>query len=69
MAKLLSENEVVTIVSVIVPYRKWREYARKEIGRFVEVYLRCPLEVRIKEINIKIFYKLPLSVKDWVKFH
>jgi adenylylsulfate kinase len=48
MAKLLSKNGVVTIVSVIAPYRKWREYARKEIGRFVEIYLRCPLEVRIK---------------------
>ncbi len=48
MAKLLSKNGVVTIVSVIAPYREWREYARREIGKFVEVYLRCPLEVRIK---------------------
>ncbi len=48
MAKLLSRNEVITIVSVICPYRKWREYARREIGRFVEVYLRCPLEVRMR---------------------
>jgi len=48
MAKLLSKNGVVTIVSVIAPYRSWREYARQEIGRFVEVYLRCPLEVRIQ---------------------
>lgn len=48
MAKLLSKNGVVTIVSVIAPYRSWREYARKETGRFVEVYLRCPLEVRIQ---------------------
>ncbi len=48
MAKLLARNGIITIVSVIAPYREWREYARKEIGRFVEVYLRCPLEVRIK---------------------
>jgi len=48
MAKLLAKNGVITIVSVIAPYREWREYARREIGRFVEVYLRCPLEVRIK---------------------
>jgi len=33
MAKLLSKNGVVTIVSVIAPYRKWRKYARKEIKR------------------------------------
>ncbi len=48
IAKLLSSNNVITVVSVIAPYRKWREYARKEIGKFIEVYLRCPLEVRIK---------------------
>ena len=48
MAKLLARNDVITIVSVIAPYREWREYARREIGKFVEVYLRCPLEVRIK---------------------
>ncbi len=48
MAKLLAKNGVITIVSVIAPYREWREYARKEIGRFVEVYLRCPVEVRIQ---------------------
>ena len=48
MAKLLAKNGIITIVSVISPYRKWREYARKEIGKFVEIYLRCPLEVRIK---------------------
>ncbi len=48
MAKLLSRNGVITIVSLISPYKAVREYARKEIGRFIEVYLKCPLEVRIK---------------------
>lgn len=48
IAKLLSRNGVVTIVAVIAPYKAWGEYARKEIGEFVEVYLKCPLEVRIK---------------------
>jgi adenylylsulfate kinase len=48
MAKLLADNGVVTIVSIISPYRASREYARKEIKNFMEVYLKCPLEVRIK---------------------
>ncbi|WP_230972504.1 adenylyl-sulfate kinase [Archaeoglobus neptunius] len=48
MAKLLAKNGVITIVAVIAPYRRWREYARKEIGKFVEVYLRCSLEERIR---------------------
>lgn len=48
IAKLLSRNGVVAIVSLISPYRSIREKARKEIGKFIEVYLKCPLEVRIK---------------------
>ena len=57
MAKLLAKNGVITIVSVIAPYREWREYARKEIGKFVEVYLRCPLEVRIKRDSKGLYTK------------
>ncbi|MCD6513618.1 MAG: adenylyl-sulfate kinase [Candidatus Odinarchaeota archaeon] len=48
MAKLLSRNGVVAIVSLISPYKAVREFARKELGRFIEVYLKCPLEVRIQ---------------------
>ena len=48
MAKLLSRNGVVAIVSLISPYRAVREYARKEIGNFIEVYVYAPLEVRIQ---------------------
>ena len=48
MAKLLSRNGVIAIVSLISPYRKIRENARKEIGRFMEVYVKCPIEVRFK---------------------
>ncbi len=48
MAKLLSRNGVFVIVSLISPYRRIREYARKEIGDFLEVYVYAPLEVRIE---------------------
>ena len=48
MAKLLSRNGVIAIVSLISPYREVREYARREIGDFIEVYLNAPLEVRIE---------------------
>jgi adenylylsulfate kinase len=48
MAKLLSRNGVVAVVSLISPFRAVRERARQEIGRFIEVYLKCPLEVRIE---------------------
>ncbi len=48
MAELLSRNGIVTIVSLISPYRRVREQARETIGKFIEVYLKCPLEIRIK---------------------
>ena len=48
MAKLLSRNGVFVIVSLISPYRHVREFARREIGDFIEVYVYAPLEVRIQ---------------------
>ena len=45
VAKLLSRNGVVVIVAAISPYLVARREAREEIGRFVEVYVRCPLDV------------------------
>lgn len=48
MANLLVKNEVVTLVSVIAPYRETRDSARNEIDKFMEVYLKCPLELRVQ---------------------
>lgn len=45
VAKLLSRNGVAVITSAISPYREVREEVRREIGDFVEVYVKCPLEV------------------------
>jgi adenylylsulfate kinase len=47
VAHLLARNGVAVIVALISPYREGRDYARQLIGRFVEVYVRCPLEVLI----------------------
>jgi len=45
VAKLLTRNGVAVLTSFISPYREKRDQARREIGRFVEVYARCPVEV------------------------
>ena len=45
LAKLLTRNGVVVVLSFVSPYREAREQARKEIGDFIEVYVKCPLEV------------------------
>ncbi|MCL4333105.1 MAG: adenylyl-sulfate kinase [Candidatus Thermoplasmatota archaeon] len=48
VAKLLARNGVVTLVPLISPYREVRTKARNEIQNFIEVYVRCPLEILIK---------------------
>lgn len=45
VAKLLTRNGVAVLTSFISPYREIRDEARKEIGEFIEVYVKCPLEV------------------------
>jgi adenylylsulfate kinase len=45
VSKLLTRNGVATLVAAISPYRAARDAARREIGRFIEVYVNCPIEV------------------------
>jgi adenylyl-sulfate kinase len=47
VAKLITRCGGVAITCAISPYRELRDEARQEIGRFVEVYVKCPLEVCI----------------------
>jgi adenylylsulfate kinase len=55
VAHLLARNGVVVIVALISPYREGRNYARQLIGDFVEVYVKCPLNVLI-ERDVKGLY-------------
>jgi len=40
---LLTRNGVIAICASVSPYQELRNELRAEIGRFVEVYLKCPL--------------------------
>jgi len=51
------QNGIITLVSLISPYRMMREYARQRIGPFIEIYVRCPLEV-CESRDIKGMYRL-----------
>ena len=57
VCSLLTRNGVVCISAAIAPYREARDWARREIGNFVEVYVKCPLEV-CRERDVKGLYKL-----------
>jgi len=48
VAGLLTRNGVNVIIDATANRRKYRDQARREILRFMEAYLRCPLEVCIQ---------------------
>lgn len=52
---LLTRNDVVAIAAAISPYREIRDENRNLIGRFVEVYCRCPLD-KLEARDVKGLY-------------
>jgi adenylylsulfate kinase len=54
---LLTRNDVICISAAISPYRETRAWARQHIGNFVEVYVKCPIEV-CRQRDVKGLYKL-----------
>jgi adenylylsulfate kinase len=45
VSHLLSRNGVITIVALISPFQSVRDYARQVIGRFIEVWVKCPVDI------------------------
>ncbi len=56
VAKLLARNGVAVLVSFISPYREMRDRARQQIRNFVEIYVKCPVEVCAKR-DVKGMYQ------------
>ena len=56
LAQVLARNGVVSIVALISPYASSRARARKEIGRFAEVYVATPVAV-CEERDTKGLYR------------
>jgi adenylyl-sulfate kinase len=64
VANLLSRNGVAAITAAISPYRAIRDEVRamveKDGGGFVEVFVKCPVEV-LAERDVKGLYKQALA--------
>ncbi len=60
VAKMLTQNAVVVLTAFISPYKRMRDNARAEIGDFLEVYVRTPMNVLI-ERDVKGMYKKALA--------
>jgi len=54
---LLTRNGVVCISAAISPYKEARAWARQEVGNFVEVYVKCPIDV-CRQRDVKGLYKM-----------
>ena len=57
VAKLVSRSGGIAITAAISPYREIRDEARGNIGRFVEVFVRCPLDVLVKRDTKGLYAK------------
>ncbi|MBL7131944.1 MAG: adenylyl-sulfate kinase [Candidatus Omnitrophica bacterium] len=60
VAKLLTRNGVIVLSSFVSPYRAARENARREIGSFFEVYLKCSIEECMRR-DVKGMYKKAMA--------
>jgi len=61
LSKLLSRNGIVSIVSLISPYKMSRQQAREHVGdRFIEGWTKCSLETCMKR-DVKGLYKKALE--------
>lgn len=48
VAKLLTQNNVNIVIDATGNLRHYRDQARKEIPKFIEAYVQCPLEICIE---------------------
>src|SRR6266478_2907381 len=60
VCNLLTRNDVIAIAAAISPYKEVRDELRRDIGSFVEVYVKCPIEV-LAERDVKGLYKKALA--------
>ena len=60
VSKLLTRNGVVTLCAFISPYKAVRDQSRREIGEFLEVYVKASLDALL-ERDLKGLYKKALA--------
>lgn len=48
MAKLLNRNGINAVVAAISPYEEIRKANRERIGKYIEIYVNCPIDECIR---------------------
>ncbi|MEM2933572.1 MAG: adenylyl-sulfate kinase [Halobacteria archaeon] len=62
MAKLLTEAGVNVIIDATAHRQRYRDLARQLIPSFLEVYIRCPLEICIEREKIRVAEHSPRDI-------
>jgi len=60
LAKNLTISGLIVLATFVSPYKARREKTRQEIENFVEIYVKCPVEV-CKKRDVKGMYKKALA--------
>ena len=60
LAKNLTKSGLIVLATFVSPYKARREKSREEIGNFVEIYVKCPIEV-CKKRDVKGMYEKALA--------
>ena len=60
LAKNLTKSGLFVLATFVSPYKARREKSREEIENFVEIYVKCPVEV-CKKRDVKGMYKKALA--------
>jgi adenylylsulfate kinase len=62
MAKLLTEARVNVIIDATAHKRSYRDLARQLIPSFLEVYIKCPLEICIEREKVRLTAYSPRDI-------
>lgn len=61
VARVAARNDAIAIIASVSPYREARESVRRDVKRFVEVFVDCPIE-KLMERDAKTgYYKRALA--------
>lgn len=62
ISKLLCKHNVIVLLASVGRFREMRDLAREEIGNFVEVYLKCPIEILLRRDETAKYERHPETI-------
>jgi adenylylsulfate kinase len=61
LSRILSGSGIITVVALISPFRTSRDNARKLVGDFIEIWVRCSLETCKKRDPKGLYAKVKMG--------